>query len=211
VPEPTAEEVAAKAEADRLEAEAKAKAAAEAGDKKLSQEDVNRLVGEARTSAKSSATKELLESLGVTDLDAAKAAIEAAKAADDAAKTEVERLTERATKAEADAEAERKRSTELLARTELKGALRDAGITPERIDAAMKLADTTGLVVDGTDVTGIPEVIEGVKALSPEWFGKQAPGAVDANQGGGAGGEVDFRSASRDELKQAALALGVKL
>lgn len=211
MPEPTADEIAAEAEATRVAAEAKAKADAEAGDKKLSQDDVNRLVGEARTSAKSTATKELLESLGVTDLDAAKDAIAAAKAAEDATKTEVERLTERATKAEAEAEAERVRSTQLLARTELKGALRDAGITPERIDAAMKLADTSALVVDGTDVTGIPEVIEGVKALSPEWFGKRTPGVVDASQGGGAGGEVDFRTASRDELQAAALALGVKI
>jgi hypothetical protein len=50
-----------------------------------------------------------------------------------------------------------------------------------------------------------------VKALSPEWFGAQKPGAVDAAGGNVGTGAVDFRTASRAELAAAAREYGVKL
>ena len=211
MPEPTAEEVAAQAAADKAAADAKAKADAEAGDKKFSQADLDRIAGDTRKSAKATAEAELLASLGVTDLAAAQAALTAAKEAEDAKLTETERLTKELAEARAENERTLATATALHAASKLEGALRDAGVTPERIPAAMKLADHSALVVNGTDVTGIPEVIEGVKALSPEWFGAQKPaGAVDASKGGTAG-TADLRSASRDDLAKEALKYGVKL
>ena len=197
------EEVVVKAEPER--------APSEASDKKFSQADMDRIAGDTRQSAKSAAQKELLDALGVTDLDAAKAALVVAKEAEDAKLTETERLTRERDEAKAEVEAERGRSTTLLAMTKLEGALRDSGITPERLPAAMKLADFSALKVDGTDVAGIPEAIEGVKALSPEWFGKTLPGAVDVSQGGSASVTEDFRTATRSELAAAAAKYGVKL
>ena len=197
------EEVVVKAEPER--------APSEASDKKFSQADMDRIAGDTRQSAKSAAQKELLDALGVTDLDAAKAALVVAKEAEDAKLTETERLTRERDEAKAEVEAERGRSTTLLAMTKLEGALRDSGITPERLPAAMKLADFSALKVDGTDVAGIPEAIEGVKALSPEWFGKTLPGAVDVSQGGSTSVTEDFRTATRSELAAAAAKYGVKL
>lgn len=210
MPEPTAEEIAAKAEADRLEAEAKAKANAEAGDKKFTQADLDRIAGDTRKAASEKAAKDLLDALGVTDLDAAKAALAAAKEAENAKLTETERLTkerDEALRREAETLAN---ATQLFAASKLEGALRDAGVSPERLPAALRLADTSAIKVEGTEVTGVTEVVDSIKALTPEWFGVKKPGAVDAT-GGGAGGEVDYKAVSRDELAAAARKYGVKL
>ncbi len=213
MPEPTAEEIAAAKAKEEADAAAKAKAEAEAAEKakelKFSQADLDRIAGDSRQSGRTAAEKELLEKLGVTDLDAAAAALKAAKDAEDAKLSEVERLTKERDEANAKAEATAKTATQLLAATKLEGGLRDAGINPERLSAALKLADVSALKVDGTEVTGIPEAIEAVKAASPEWFGARRPGAPDVN-GNGTGG-TDFRTASREELAAEAAKLGVRL
>lgn len=215
MPEPTdAEKAEAEAKA-KADAEAKAKAEAEAkakadGEKKFSQSELDEIAGKSRESGRTKAEKDLLESLGVTDLDAAKALLQEAKDAEDAKKTETERLTEERDKATAEAERARNEAAQYLVAAELKGAMRDSGINPERIDAAMRLIDTSALAVDGTTVTGIPEAIEGVKAVSPEWFGTKRAGAADASGGGGGAGP-DFRNVPRDQLRAEALKHGVKL
>jgi hypothetical protein len=215
VPEPTAEEIAAadkaKADADALKAKADAEAAEKAKEIKFSQADLDRIAGDSRAAGRTQAEKDLLEKLGVTDLDAAKAALEAAKAADNAKLSEAERLTKERDEAVKRAEEATASSTRILALTKLEGALRDSGINPERIPAALKLIGPDQLKVDGTDVTGIPEAIEQVKGDSPEWFGTKRPGSVDTSSGGG-GGTADFRSASKDELADEAFKkYGVRL
>jgi len=215
VPEPTAEEVAAaaeakaKADADAAKAKADADKAAEV---KFSQADLDRIAGDSRAAGRSAAEKELLEKLGVTDLDAASAAIKAAKEADDAKLSEVERLTKERDEAKQEAERTQAAAADLLAKTRLEGALRDSGINPERIPAALKLIGAGELKVDGTDVTGIPEAIESVKGASPEWFGgTKRPGAADAG-GGGSAGTTDWSSASKSELADEAFAkYGVRI
>jgi hypothetical protein len=216
VPEPTAEEKAAaeaaeakriadEAEAKRLEDERKAK------EVKFTQADLDRIAGEARANGRSTAETDLLKTLGVTDLDAAKALLAEAKAAEDAKLSEVERLTKERDEAKQEADRTLQTATQLLALTKLEGALRDSGINPERIPAAMKLVDTTGLKVDGLEVAGIPEAIEAVKASTPEWFGKVTPRPSSPDATGGAVGDVDYRKASRDELAEAARKYNVKL
>ena len=210
MPEPTADEIAAKAEADRVAAEAKAAADAAAGEKKFSQADLDRIAGDTRAGARAAAEKDLLAKLGVEDLAAAEVALKAAKDAEAAKLTETERLTRERDEAVAEKDRTLAEATRLLAMTRLEGGLRDAGINPDRIEAALKVADTSALSVDGTDVTGLSAVIDSVKAISPEWFGTKAPGAVDASGGGGTE-HTDWLAAPRDELAAAALKYGVKL
>lgn len=202
MPEPTAEEV--------VEPVVTAPAETKPGEAKFSQADLDRIAGETRKSASEKATKDLLEALGVTDLDAAKAKLAEAKAVEDAKLTDTERLTKERDEAVAREAQTLANATQLFAATKLEGALRDAGVSPDRLPAALRLADTSAIKVDGTEVTGLAEVVESVKAMSPEWFGTKKPGAVDTSGGGGTG-DVDFKSVSRDELAAAALKYGVKL
>jgi hypothetical protein len=207
-------EADAKAKADAEAADAKAKAdAAAAAEKakevKFSQADLDRIAGESRGAGRAAAEKDLLEKLGVTDLDAAAAVLKAAADAEEANKTETQRLAEELTREKARADENAQAALRVVTTSELKGALRDAGINPDRLDAAMRLADVASLKVEGTTVTGIPEVIESVRTTSPEWFGS-VHGAPDA-QGGG-GGSVDFRTASRDQVAKELLAThGIRL
>lgn len=211
MPEPTAEEKAAaeakaKADADAKAladaAEAKARADAAAAEVKLTQGDVDRLVGDARTKARTAAEKELLEKLGVPDFDAAAATIKAAKDAEDAGKTEAERLTAENERLKAEAERATKLATSTLALTRVEGALRDAGLKPERIQAAMKLIDLDSLKVEGTDVTGIAEAVERLKTETPEFFGTTRRTAADAT-GGTDPGATDYRTAPREDVAKA--------
>ena len=54
-----------------------------------------------------------------------------------------------------------------------------------------------GIEVNGADVTGVTEAIEGLKKESPEWFGgRKAPDATPDPTT-----PVDFRSATDEELQ----------
>lgn len=192
--EQAAADAKAKADADA----AAAKAAADA-EKKFSQADMDRVAGESRTGGRSQAEKDLLAKLGVDSVEAAEAALKVVKDAEEANKTELQKATERADAAEK----ERDRASELALRSvalsRLEGQLRDAGINPERIPAALRLVDLANLKVEGTEVTGVPEAIESVKSTSPEWFGKPAPRtAADASTG--ETGDTDYRTADRSTV-----------
>lgn len=212
MPDPTPEELAAeakaKADADAKAAADKAAADAEAAKVKFSQADLDRIAGQSRSEGRTQAEKELLEKLGIADVDSAKAAIAAAKELEDAKKTEVEKLTEERNKAKAEAEEATKAAAGAVALARLEGSLRDAGIKPERIPAALKLADLSAVVVSGTDVEGVDKAVEGVKATSPEWFGKPAA-APDASLG--RPDPTDFRTASKDERAKALEQYGIRI
>jgi len=183
-----AEAAAAKVKAD-ADAAAAAKAAAEV---RLSQGELDKIAGKARQEGRTAAERELMASLGVDSLDTAKARIQAAQAAEDAQKTELEKATEERNKAVAERERAEQLALNAVSMARLEGALRDAGLKPERIPAAMKLADLSTLKVEGTEVTGVAEAVEALKATSPEWFGANKGGAPDASAPSGT--PVDFRT-----------------
>jgi hypothetical protein len=221
MPEPTAEEIAAaqaKADADaqaKADAEAKAKAEADAKAAKevtLKQADLDRIAGQSRQEGRTQAEKDLLEKLGVADIDAAAAAIKAHTDATEAQKTELQKAQDRAAAAEAQVEAANKLTTTTLAVTRIEGALRDSGLKPERIPAALRLVDLSKITVDGTNVSGITEAVEGLKTETPEWFGAARSSAPDATGGGDTGGGIDYRTATKAELDKEVLAkYGVRL
>ncbi len=194
----------AKAEA-QAEAEAKIKAASNG---KFTQEDLDRIAGESRKDGRTVAEKELLKSLGVESLDAAQAVISAAKQAEEDQKTELQRAQDEAARLRDEAEAAKAdaRSSRISAALDI--ALRDAGLNPERANAAMRLVDTSKLAVEGTDVSGLDDAVKELKAQSPEWFGpKISP--PDASKSGS--GPIDFKTASAEERDKALEAYGIRL
>lgn len=191
----------AQADADAAKAKADADAAAKASEKNFSQDDLDRLAGKARQDGRTAAEKELLEKLGVTDLDTAAAAIKAAKDADEANKTELQKANEAREKAEKEAERANRLATTSIAISRIEGALRDSGLKPERIPAALKLIDLATLKVEGTEVSGVPEAVEGLKEISPEWFGPASTSrAPDASRTPEV--PADFRSAPRADVER---------
>lgn len=209
----TPEEIAAaQAEVDRLAAEEKAaedkaaadKAAADLAAKnaevKFTQADLDRIAGTTRGEAKTAAQKELLSTLGVADLEAAAALVAKAKEIEDANKTELERATERAIAAEAARDEATANARAAVVLSRLDTELRNAGVNPDRIPAAMRLVDLTKLEVNGLDVVGIAQVIDGVKAQSPEWFVSRS--ASDAS--GGRVGDADYHGSSAADISKAA-------
>lgn len=169
---------------------------------KFTQEDVDRFNADTRRKAEESATRRVLEQLGVDDVEKAKAIIEAQKAADDAAKSELQKAQEELDRVKSENAKISEKAQRVLVLAELKGALRDAGINTSRLDGALKLADLGVVkVADDGALTGIEDVVKSVKDASPEWFG--APGksfsAPDASGGSGEGAGFNWQNATKEQ------------
>lgn len=79
------------------------------------------------------------------------------------------------------AEAESRRND--LIRYELRDSLRNAGINTERLPLALRLADTSLVEVEDSEVKGLEGVVDSLKKDSPEWFGtttQDIPGSPPA-------------------------------
>jgi len=176
-------------------------------DRTFTQADLDKIAGESRDSGRKAAEKALLDALGVTDVEAAKTALAAAKAAEDAQKTELQRATEERDRLKAEAERAQALAATTLAGAKIEGALRDAGINPARIEAALKLVDHSAVKVEGLAVEGVAEAVAALKAATPEWFGSsRAP-----ETGGPPPSAQDFRTASPDELAREFARYGIRL
>jgi len=81
----------------------------------------------------------------------------------------------------------------------LENSLRDAGINPERLAAAVKIADVSGVKVEGTEVSGVTEAVESLKVETPEWFKVRQHSAPDATP---EGRERSFRTAGHEEFSR---------
>ncbi len=187
------------------EAEARVKAAANG---RFTQDDLDRIAGEARKDGRGTAERELLKALGVPDIESAKAALASAKAAEDEKKTELQRVQDEATALRAEAEAAKAEARASRIASALDLGLRKAGINPDRAAAALRLIDPSTLTLDGTEVGGVDDAVKALKAESPEWFGPRTS-PPDASASGG--GAVDFHTASADERDKALARYGIKL
>ncbi len=146
----------------------------------FAQEDVNKLVGNARKEARQVAEREVreqlerryAEELGVP-LEEAKGILQQAREAEDARKSDLEKAQGKLTKAEQRAETAESRAGDLEVALEslrkeytLRDALRDAGINGERLPLALKLADLDAEV---------GEAVRAIQEASPEWFSGPRP------------------------------------
>lgn len=154
----------------------------------MTREELDRQLAEARRTAERSVREsEELKTLRAN-----------AKRADDleeAAKTEAEKLADRAAKAEA----ERDRLVAEVRRGRIEArftaAALAAGIPPDRIPAALKLADIAAIEGDDFD----RPIADAIKAL-PDWLKAGGKPAPDTNSGG------TTASVSREQQVQTALA-----
>lgn len=102
---------------------------------------------------------------------------------------------ERAKKAEED-------SKQNLIRYELRDALRTEHINPERMDLAFKVADTSSVEVEGSEVRGVDKVVTSLKDSSPEWFGnaERKPSGFDGVPAGDPDGASKEQEQANKEI-----------
>jgi hypothetical protein len=138
----------------------------------FSQADLKKIAANEKREGKTSAINELLEKTGAESVDEILSAYSEYSEIQEAVTTEADRANARAEKLEAKAKAAEERYTNTLREFALRDSLRDAGINPERLRGAMRLADLSALEVDGEgNVSGLDEVVEAVKEEAPEFFG----------------------------------------
>lgn len=137
---------------------------------KFRQEDVDKYAGTARKEGKQAAERELSDSLGVSP-DEAKKIIADHKEREEAQRSELDKANDRIKKLEEQGESTSKAANERIKKTELKLALRNADINPERLDMAVRLADLDKLTInDEGAVEGMEDSVKAVSDASPEWF-----------------------------------------
>jgi hypothetical protein len=152
----------------------------------FSQADLKKIAANEKREGKTSAINELLEKTGAESVDEILSAYSEYSEIQEAVTTEADRANARAEKLEAKAKAAEERYTNTLREFALRDSLRDAGINPERLRGAMRLADLSALEVDGEgNVSGLEDVVEAVKEDSPEWFGSTERPRINAPQTNG--------------------------
>ncbi len=140
--------------------------------------------GEGRTAREN----ELLEKTGAESIDDVLSAYTEYQGIQEAVTTEADRANERAEKLEKRAKTAEERYTNTLREYALRDSLRDAGINPERLKGAMRLADMSALEVDSEgNVANIESVVEAVQQEAPEFFGTSERPRVNAPQTTGTG------------------------
>lgn len=155
----------------------------------FTQEDVNRFLAAERRKWQES-----------EELKALRAKAKKADELEEASKSDLEKLTERATAAEQLAAQRAERYRQALIRSQFTVQAAAAGIPADRIDAAFRLADLSVVAVDeeADSVTGMDKAIESL----PEFVKAPIrPAVPDINSGGGNGQQVD-PAARLSEIKQ---------
>lgn len=147
----------------------------------FSQEDVNKIAG----NRYSEGQQKVLKDLGFEDLDSLKSTVEAHRKAEEESKTEIQRMQEARDSANEELEGAYAHIAQMRQESALRDALTTAGVNPERIAAALRLADDDKLDVDDKgNVTGVEDAIAAVKESAPEFFGSGSRRAPDASPAG---------------------------
>ncbi len=146
--------------------------------------DVDKFKGDARREARSA----LLKDLGFEKADDLKSFVSEYRSVQDAAKDELERAIEERDRLKNERESYVSQVNQRVVSAELRVALQNAGVNPDRLKVAARLADTSEVEVkdDGT-VEGLDDVVEGVKDEAPELFGEPKPPTVGRGSAPGSG------------------------
>lgn len=169
-------------------------------EKKLSQQEANKLIGEARKKGRDTAMADLLKELGYETIDEAKSKTAAAREREEAEKSEAQKAAEAKERAEQEAarlkdELERERISYRLERRDnaLLAALRDAGATDEENNPRSKrvltlLKDERGADVEAllgedgaVDAAKLKKLVADAETAYADFFGaslRTIPGTV---------------------------------
>jgi hypothetical protein len=149
--------------------------------------DVDKLKGsarkEGRNSGRTEREQEILEATGAGSVDDVLEAYNAWKVIEEesAGEAEKERNTRTKVEKERDTLKEELDSAyafiaEMKQESALRAGLSEAGVRPERLKVALRIADQDSLEVnDDGEVTGIQEVVKAVQKEAPELFGTHQP------------------------------------
>ncbi len=168
---------------------------------KYTDKDVDKYKGDARKEARNA----LLKDLGFEKPDDLKSFVNEYRGVQEAAKDDIERRDERIQELENHNREVLAKANARVVSSELRSALMAAGVNPDRLKVAARLADTSEVEVkdDGT-VDGLDDVVEGVKDEAPELFGEPKPPTVGRGSapGGSASARLDFTNMSQAEFEQ---------
>lgn len=157
----------------------------QAEERKFSQSDVNKIMGDVRNDASGT----ILKSLGYEDLDSLKSDVGSLQEQREAAKSDLDKARESANTLKAENDQLYARIAETEMKSSLRDSLAEAGVKPQRLQAAMRLADLDALDIDDEGkVTGTEEQIAAIQEAAPEFFGNAIPRRAPDLTGGGAGG-----------------------
>lgn len=146
---------------------------------KLTNKQLNDMLAERVRKAKGSAQKELLKSLGVEDLEAVKTILQEHRTTQDQAKTELEKATSKATKAEQENTTLKGQLAETVLNHRIEKELIRAGMTIGAAERCRKMVD---LPTDASD-DDIKAEIEALKKDTPALFSTSQEGQ-GSDQGG---------------------------
>jgi len=151
----------------------------------VTQEQIDKLMGRARSEGKSTATREMLDELGVDDIDAVKAVITAHQERVDADKTEVDRAKDEAVQAKREAEQARAETAQAQLSVRVDRALVEANV---ETNALSHIAELIKVDPSATD-DEIREAIDTLKGDIPQMFAEPdgAPGTPSWAPKGGTG------------------------
>jgi hypothetical protein len=149
--------------------------------KNFSQDDVSRIAAKEKGEGRNAGRKEILDELGVTDLEDIKAIIKAKEEAEQAAMSEAQKAQAAAEKARGEAEAQKAEATKIRFEAKVERELIREGVDAGKVDRVTKM-----LTIDvNADDDLIKSSIEELKKDFPNLFesnGTQGP--VDTNTGG---------------------------
>jgi hypothetical protein len=152
------------------------------------QAELKRVGSKEKKDGRTARENDLLKATGAESIDDIISGYTEYQGIQEAVTTEADRANTRAEKMEARAKTAEERYTNTLREFALRDSLRDAGINPERLKGAMRLADLSALQVDGEgNVSGIEDVVAAVQQEAPEFFGTSERQRVNAPQTDGTG------------------------
>lgn len=137
--------------------------------KTFTQEDLNRVASREKKEGRAGAKREILEELGVDDLEAAKEAIAAKTQREEEQRTETEKALAKAAEAEAKAAKKEAELEQRLHDSTVKDALLEAGVDRKNVSRIVSMVT----VEVGADEEAITEAVEELREDLPNLFTEQ--------------------------------------
>lgn len=149
----------------------------------FSQEEINRLVGEARTKARTGATTDLMKELGVESPEELKTILQERKDAADKEASELSKANKRADDNEAKAKTHEAKADELVLTGRVEKALIRAGLSVEAAERARKLIEVDSKATDDDLKTEVENLKKDMPGLFADGDGSNDDSNDDPNKG----------------------------
>lgn len=156
----------------------------ESQERRFTQEEVNRMMGDRAKRAADSALSGLLGELGVESTDALKQVITDHQKRTEAEKTELQKAQDALAEAQRNATAAQAERDGAIIRNAVLVEAAKQGIPQDRLEAALRLIDLNGLSINEGEVEGTAEAVKSMLAANPFLLG-ESPSAPSLDSGAG--------------------------